>query len=109
MAFDLAAFGPRVREHAGEWDALGLEWRVGPIHPNYGKAVTGATFQNVEWIAEITVWDTGETELETVRLRDDQIINKHYDLGTIGDLDTMIDELLGLIRDGDTPPDAFIP
>lgn len=82
---------------------------MAPIHPNCGKALIGATFQNVDWIAEISVWDTGETELAAVRLRDDPIINKHYDLADIVDLDTVIDELLGLLRDGDTPPAAFIP
>ena len=109
MAFDLAAFGPRVGERAGDWDSLGLDWMVGSIAPNYCKALTGATFQNAEWIAEISVWDTGETELEAVHLRDEQIINKHYDLAAIADLDTVIDELLGLLRDGDPPPDPLIP
>jgi hypothetical protein len=45
-AFDLTPFGPRVREHAEEWSSLGLDWSVDPIHPNYGKALTWASFPN---------------------------------------------------------------
>jgi len=32
VPFDLTAFGPRVREHAEEWNSLGLDWSVDPIH-----------------------------------------------------------------------------
>jgi hypothetical protein len=108
MAFDLRAFGPRIQEHAEEWDSLGLEWTVGPIHPNYGKALTSATFDGVEWLAQISIWETGETEVETVRKRDGQAINKHYDIANVTELDTVIVEVLLLLRDGEAPPDAFI-
>jgi hypothetical protein len=109
VAFDLTAFGPRVQEHSEVWDSLGLDWAVGPIHPNYGKALTSATFDGVEWLAQISIWDTGETEVETVRKRDGQAVNKHYDVANVTDLDTVIEEVLRLLRDGEAPPGAFIP
>ena len=109
MGFDLASFGLRVQDQAEEWDSLGLDWAVGPIHPNYGKALTSATFDGVEWLAQISIWDTGDSEVETVRKRDGQAINKHYDVADITDLDTVIDDLLRLLRDGEAPSGAFIP
>jgi hypothetical protein len=109
VAFDLEMFAPRVRQHAGEWDALGLDWSVGPIRPNHGKATTSATFENDEWTAEVLIWATGQTELGTLRLRDQKVINKHYDLMTSADLDMVIDEVLRLLRDGHIPSNAHLP
>jgi len=109
VPFDLTVFGPRVQEHAAEWDSLGLDWAVAPIHPNYGKALTWATFDGAEWLAQMSIWDTGETEVETVRKWDGQAINKHYDVANVTDLDTAIEEVLRLLRDGEVPPGAFIP
>lgn len=109
VAFDLTAFGSRIQDHAEEWDSLGLDWNVGPIDLNPSKASTRADFDGVEWLAQIFVWETGECDLDTVRKRDDQTINKHYHLQSVTDLDTVIDEALRLIRDGATPPGAFIP
>ena len=88
---------------------MGLDWNVGPIHPYPSKASTSAGFDGAEWLAQITIWETGECDLDTVRKRDDQTVNKHYDVQSVTDLDSVIDELLRLLRDGVTPPGAFIP
>jgi hypothetical protein len=77
VALDLKVFGPRVHERAGDWDSLRLDWTVGPIDPNYGKAFTGATFENADLDRGDFGLDTGEAEVEVVRLKDGQIINKH--------------------------------
>lgn len=55
------------------------------------------------------IWETGEADIETVRLADGQAINKHCELASGADLDTLIGEVLSLLRDGVTPPDAFNP
>lgn len=109
VAFDLEMFAPRIRQHAHEWDRLGLDWSIGPIQPNHGKAVTSATFENGEWLAEILIWETGETDLGTCRLHDRKVINKHYELVTSADLNVVIDEVLKLLRDGQIPSDAYVP
>lgn len=109
MAFDLTLFAPQVHDRAAEWTALGLTWRVAPIDPNHGKAVTTAAFEGPEWLASVTIWETGEAEVETVRLDDEQVVNKHYDLDTTSDLETLIAELVRLLRDGVPPPGAYIP
>lgn len=108
MTFDLTLLRPGVRLRSEAWDSLGLNWTVGPIHPNHGKPVTSADFESAEWLAQITIWETGETELETVRKVDGRVVNKHYDLDGVTDLDTVVTEFLRLVRDGDLPPGAFV-
>ena len=44
-----------------------------------------------------------------MRPSDEQVINKHYDLESAADLDTLVGEVLQLLRDGETPPEAYIP
>lgn len=109
VVFDLTTFAPRVEAHSHAWDSLDLTWSVSPIHPNYGKAMTWASFESTEWLAQISIWDSGEVDLDTVRLRDRQVINKHYELVTVADLDSVIDEVISLLRDGETPSGAFMP
>jgi len=93
--------------HAADWQSLSLSWTERKISPNYGKATAGASFECEEWIGEIAVWETGETELQTARTSEASGVNKHYDLEDAAQLDVVLSELIGLIRDGTVPPDAF--
>jgi hypothetical protein len=93
--------------HAADWQSLSVSWTEREISPNYGKATTGASFECEEWIGDISVWETGETDLLTSRISEDSGVNKHYDLEDAAQLDVVLSELIGLIRDGTVPPDAF--
>jgi len=107
VTFDLTAFAARVRERTDVWHALELTWSTGPIHPNYGKAVTTADFEGLYWIAQITIWETGETELETFRKSDLLVVSKHYQLGTVAEVDDVIAEFAALVGEGKVPAAAF--
>jgi hypothetical protein len=108
VRFDINVFEPSMRAHAAEWASLGLAWAVGPIHDEYSKAQTMATFEGGGLFAKILVWDTGEAELETVRTADGRIVNKHYELASVADLDVIAAELIALARDGAVPSDAVL-
>lgn len=107
MTFDLTALGSKVRERTAEWDALGLAWTIRPIHPNYGKAMTSADFEGAGWLAQILIWETGETDLETIQTASGLVVNKHYDLESTTALGTVIAELTALVREGTIPTDAY--
>jgi hypothetical protein len=92
---------------AADWQSLSVSWTEREISPNYGKATTSASFECEEWIGEISVWETGETDLLTARTSGDSGVNKHYDLEDAAQLNVVLSELIGLIRDGTVPPDAF--
>lgn len=107
MTFDLTSLAERIRMHAADWQSVSVGWTERPIHPNYGKASTSAWFECEEWVGEIAVWDTGETELSVARVCEDVVVNKHYDLEDAAQLDTVLSELIGLARDGNVPQGAF--
>jgi hypothetical protein len=95
-----------TRDSRSAQHGLSLSWTDREISPNYGKAITGARFEGAGWIGEMWVWATGETELGAVRTSDGSDINKHYDLAYAAELEDVLSELIGLIRDGALPPDA---
>jgi len=76
-----------------------VAWQLKPVMPNHGKSVVAGTFESVTWLAEMTVWITGEAELVTVRTRDGWNVNKHYDLGSSDDLEIALRELASLIAE----------
>jgi hypothetical protein len=70
---------------AADWHSLSVSWTERGISPNYGKAMTSASFEWEGWLGVIS----------------------HYDLEDAAQLDVVLSELIGLIRDGTVPPDAF--
>lgn len=84
-----------------------MSWRTFPAQPNHGKPVVRSESESAAWLVQIMIWSTGEAELETVRLRDDRIVNKHYELTSRHDLDDLLDQLVRLLVE-DKVPDAAI-
>jgi hypothetical protein len=99
---------PAVQERASAWAALELRHHVRPVNPNHGKPVTGVEFESAVWLVEVTIWSTGEADLSTIRLADDRVVNKHYELADREDLDELLDELVRLLAEDELPPSAFV-
>jgi hypothetical protein len=89
------------------WTRLEMRWHVRPIQPSYGKPVVSVEFESSAWLAEVMIWVTGEAELATVRLIDDRIVDKHYELAGHDDVEVLLDEFVGLLVE-DGIPDASV-
>ncbi|MEU5950468.1 hypothetical protein ABZ793_33695 [Micromonospora sp. NPDC047465] len=108
MTFPLEALSVAVTARAETWARLKMRWHARPIQPNYGKPVVSVDFESSAWLAQVTIWLSGEADLDTVRLADDRIVNKHYELTGYGDLEVMLDEFVGLLIDDRIPGAAFV-
>ncbi|MEU8228542.1 hypothetical protein AB0C12_02950 [Actinoplanes sp. NPDC048967] len=108
MDFPLRELGPALTARAGTWERLGLAWTIGPVLPNRAPAVVQAEFESAELVGDLMIWVSGEAELSTVRLTDDRMVNKHYDLATVDDLEVVLDELVVLLTDGIAPAAAVV-
>jgi hypothetical protein len=106
--FPLRELAPALTVRSETWERLGLAWTIGPVLPNWGKAVVKAEFESAEVIGDLMVWVSGEAELSTIRLTDDQVVNKHYDLTTVDDLGVVLDELVLLLTEGIVPAAAMV-
>ena len=87
---------------------LGLAWTIGPVRPNGDKPVVKAEFESAGLVGDLLIWVSGEAELSTIRLTDDRVVNKHYDLTTVDDLGVLLDELVLLLTDGTVPDAAMV-
>ncbi|WP_067501955.1 hypothetical protein [Actinoplanes sp. TFC3] len=103
MDFPVEALGAAVAARAEVWDSLGLDWQVRPVAANYGKAIVVSEFESATWVGDLMIWVSGEAELDTIRVADDHMVNKHYDLAGLADLDALLDELHALVADGRIP------
>jgi hypothetical protein len=56
----------------------------------------------------VTIWNSGEADLCTVRLTDDRVVNKTYGLADLEDLNGLLDELVRLLAQDELPPAAFV-
>ncbi|MER7169131.1 hypothetical protein ABT336_24095 [Micromonospora sp. NPDC000207] len=85
-----------------------MSWHARPIKPNHGKQIVSGDFESESWLAAITIWSGGEAELEAARLDDGRIVAKHYDLSTLDDLDTLLNELVALLTEDRIPEVAIV-
>jgi hypothetical protein len=54
------------------------------------------------------IWGSGEAELATIRMTDDRVVNKHYDLADRDDLAVLLDELVSLLVNDHVPGNAVV-
>jgi hypothetical protein len=106
--FPPEALSAAIAARADIWERLALRWQMGQVQPNYGKPVVSAALESAAWLVEVTIWGTGEAELTTIRLADDRIVNKHYDLSSRDDLEGLLDEIVGLLADDTVPRTAVV-
>ncbi|MBE7180810.1 MAG: hypothetical protein INR71_06305 [Terriglobus roseus] len=109
MAFDLTLFDPCVRDHSDDWDALGLEWSISSIHDSHAKASVSATFETVDWLVQLTTWDSGETDMDAIPKGEGREVHTQNVLHSADDLHSTIYEILRLIRDGRPPSYGYAP
>jgi hypothetical protein len=107
VTFPLLILAPAVEQRAETWARLEMSRRMVPIQPNHGKPVVRVELGSAAWLVQIMIWNSGEAELETIRLTDDRIVNKHYDLTSRDDLGVLLDELVRLLVQ-DQIPDAAV-
>lgn len=108
MSFPLRVLASAVDEHVEIWSRLAMSWRTFPVQPNHGKPVVRAELESTAWIVQIMIWSTGEAELDTIRLPDDRLVTKHYDLTSRSDLEVLLDELVRLVVHDETPDAAIV-
>jgi hypothetical protein len=108
IEFPLTDLPTAIAARAQDWARAGIAWRLRPTASEYEKSVIISEFESDDWLGDIMIWVTGEAELQTVRLRDDRIVNKHYDLSGRADLEALLAELVALLLDDELPAAAVI-
>ncbi|MGC5286119.1 hypothetical protein [Micromonospora sp. DT231] len=92
MELDLDVFADAVTSHASQWNDAGVHWKLhrGPTRDKSAAWIHCATKDRE---AQLTVWTSGEAELDLADLSAGTVISTHYDMSTAADLTACLDEL----------------
>lgn len=72
----------------------GVEWHLDDSRAQWGKASLSLSLDREERISQLTVWATGEVELEHAEVATGLVSNEHRDLASLADLNQVLDDLL---------------
>ncbi|MEV4008027.1 hypothetical protein [Actinomadura sp. NPDC049753] len=89
---DLDAFSAAVQERGPIWESENVQWRL-TIGPARDKSAAWVTCENTQRAVQLTVWTSGEAELDVGDFLTGATNSTHYDLNTRQDLDDCLDDL----------------
>ncbi|MFL6053431.1 MAG: hypothetical protein ACJ72W_11015 [Actinoallomurus sp.] len=89
--FDLADFAAAVQERGAGWDAAGIQWQF-TLGPARDKSAAWVICETTQALAQLTIWTSGEAELDIGDLTTGATNHVHYNL-TTQDLAARLDEL----------------
>jgi hypothetical protein len=93
MDLDLDTFADLVAANDARWTSAGVRWE---LHrgPTRDKSAAWIICTSAEREAQLTVWTSGEAELDIVETSAGTLTSKHYDLSSTADLTACLDDLL---------------
>ncbi|MFG3602744.1 hypothetical protein [Micromonospora chersina] len=92
MDLDLDDFADAVTARASQWNSAGVRWE---LHrgPTRDKSAAWIVCTTTDREAQLTVWTSGEAELDLVQISTGTVISTHYEMSTAADLTACLDEL----------------
>ncbi|WP_155353327.1 hypothetical protein [Acrocarpospora macrocephala] len=90
--FDLTDFAAAVHDRAPGWESAGVLWQL-TIGPARDKAAAWVTCEDAHRATKLTIWTSGEAELDLGDLASGTITSVHYDLANSEDLAACLDDL----------------
>ncbi|GAA0951582.1 hypothetical protein [Nonomuraea longicatena] len=91
-----------VQDRGPAWEAAGIQWKL-TTGPTTDKPAVQVTCENTHNLAQLTIWTSGEAELDLAHPTSGATTSTHYDLATQEDLATCLDELTNLLNRHPTP------
>ena len=100
--FDLNDFAAAVHEHGPSWQAAGIDWQL-LFGPTRDKPAAWVTCETTRTLAQLTIWTSGEAELDTGDVANGTHTSTHYDITTPQDLTACLDDLTQKLNPPPTP------
>ncbi|MFG3557189.1 hypothetical protein ACGGAQ_22655 [Micromonospora sp. NPDC047557] len=89
---DLDDFAAIVHARANQWNNAGVQWE---LHrgPTRDKSAAWIVCTTTHREAQLTIWTSGEAELDLAHISTGAVLSTHYELSTIADLTACLDDL----------------
>ncbi|MFD0538966.1 hypothetical protein ACFQY7_39820 [Actinomadura luteofluorescens] len=95
--FTRALITAAIQDRGPAWEATGTQWQI-TTGPKTDKPSVWVTCENTHNLAQLTIWSSGEAELDLGHPTDDATTSIHYDLATHEDLATRLGDLTDLLN-----------
>lgn len=92
IELDLAQFGAAVRAYAPRWEGAGIRWQL-TFGPERDKSAAWVVCETGDLAGQLTVWTSGEAELDAGNLATGVIDPVHYELTSAQDLGICLHDL----------------
>jgi hypothetical protein len=92
MDLDLNNLAAAVADRSTQWHNAGVQWT---LHrgPAYDKSAAWIVCTTADREAQLTVWTSGEAELDLAHTSTGAVTSIHYEMSTAADLNVCIDDL----------------
>ncbi|TDB69437.1 hypothetical protein [Micromonospora sp. KC723] len=92
MDLNLDNFADAVTAHARQWNNAGIRWE---LHrgPTRDKSAAWIVCTTTDHEAQLTVWTSGEAELDIAHISTGTVTSTHYEMSTTADLTACLDDL----------------
>ncbi|MGW3788392.1 hypothetical protein ACWD5Z_27690 [Micromonospora chokoriensis] len=92
MDLNLDDFADAVTARASQWNSAGVRWELhrGPTRDKSAAWIVCATTDRE---AQLTVWTSGEAELDLAQISTATVVSTHYEMSNAADLTTCLDDL----------------
>lgn len=92
MNLDLDDFADAVTARASQWNRTGVRWK--PYRgPTRDKSAAWIVCTTTDREAQLTVWTSGEAELDLAQISTGTLISTHYEMSTAADLTACLNDL----------------
>jgi hypothetical protein len=106
--FDLALLDPAIERRREEWVSLGVHWQAASSPSPYSKPSSFASFESDGYAGQLTLWASGEAELEVGRIADGRRLCKTYMFTISTEIDIAVDDLITFIGLNRVPDGAYL-
>jgi hypothetical protein len=87
--FDLTSLDPAIERRREERASLGVHWQPASVPSPYPKPSSSARFESEGYVGQLTLWASGEAELEVGRIADGRRLCKTYIFSTSTEIDSL--------------------
>jgi hypothetical protein len=98
IELDLAQFAAAVHARAPQWERAGIQWQL-TFGPERNKSAAWVVCETGDLAGQLTVWTSGEADLDAGNIATGVIVPVHYELTSAQELGSCLDDLTNRLTD----------
>ena len=98
MSIDPNRLRDLVEQRAARWASLGIRWEFRPAQSVGSKPSASVRCESAEAVGELTVWSSGEADLDVGYFGDEEMAKEQYEVTEDRNLSDCLEDLERFMR-----------